>query len=312
MSNEEVEVYDLVIVGGGPAGFTAGVYAARSRLKTLLVERLGFGGQLLTYEKVDNYPGFPEGISASALIELFSAQAFRFGLESRNAEITDLDLTDRVKTIHLADGRLQARSVIIATGCAPNKLGVTGETEFTGRGVSYCAVCDGPFFRDQEVAVIGGGDTAIEEAIYLTKFARKVIVIHRRDSLRAVRIVQEQAFHNEKIQFVWNTVVSEIRGDQQGIGGLMLRNIQNQQTEHLPVSGVFVFVGMQPNTGFLPAEFERDAAGFILTDPNMACSVPGFFAAGDVRSKSLRQIATAVGDGATAAYNAERYLEAHE
>jgi len=304
------EVYDLVIVGGGPAGFTAGLYAARSRLKTLLVERLGFGGQLLTYEKVDNYPGFPEGISAFALTELFSAQAFRFGLESRNAEVIGLDLTNSVKTIHLADGQLQARTLIVATGCAPNKLGVPGEAELIGRGVSYCAVCDGPFFRDQDVAVIGGGDTAIEEAIYLTKFARKVIVIHRRDSLRAVRVVQEQAFHNEKIQFRWNTLVTEIRGDQQGVDGALLKDVETQKTEHLPVSGVFVFVGMQPNTGFLPADLERDKAGFLVTDQEMACSVPGVFAAGDVRSKSLRQIATAVGDGATAAYNAERYLEA--
>jgi thioredoxin reductase (NADPH) len=305
------EIYDLVIVGGGPAGFTAGLYAARSRLKTLLVERLGFGGQLLTYEKVDNYPGFPEGISAFALTELFSAQAFRFGLESRNAEVNGLDLTDSIKTIHLSDGRLQARTVIIAAGCAPNKLGVAGEAKLTGKGVSYCAVCDGPFFRDQDVAVVGGGDTAIEEAIYLTKFASKVIVVHRRDSLRAVRVVQEQAFHNEKIQFLWNTVVTEIVGGQQGVDGMMVKDVQTQKIDHLPVSGVFVFVGMQPNTGFLPADLERDAAGFILTDQEMACSIPGVFAAGDVRSKSLRQIATAVGDGATAAYNAERYLEAH-
>jgi thioredoxin reductase (NADPH) len=310
MSNSNV--WDLVIVGGGPAGLTAGLYAARSRLKTLLVERLGFGGQLLTYEKVDNYPGFPEGISASALTELFSAQAFRFGLESRNAEVTGVDLDDQVKTLHLADGKIEARTLIIATGCAPNKMGVPGEAELTGKGVSYCAVCDGPFFRDQEVAVIGGGDTAVEEAIYLTKFARKVTLIHRRDNLRAVRVVQEQAFRHEKIQFLWNTVVTGIRGGPQGVEGLMLRNLQSQQAQHLPVSGVFVFVGMQPNTGFLPAGLERDAAGFIVTDANMGCAVPGVFAAGDVRSKGLRQIVTAVGDGATAAYNAERYLEAHD
>ncbi len=308
----DAEIYDLVIVGGGPAGFTAGLYAARSRLKTLLVERLGFGGQLLTYERVENYPGFPEGINAFALTELFSAQAFRFGLESRNAEVSGLDVTGPIKTVHLIDSQIRARAVIIASGCAPNKLGIPGEGQFTGRGVSYCAVCDGPFFRDQEVAVIGGGDTAIEEALYLTKFARKVFVIHRRDSLRAVRVVQEQAFHNEKIEFLWNTVASEVRGSQQGVEGLILKNTQTQRTADLAVTGVFVFVGMQPNTGFLSADLERDAAGFIITDQNMACSFPGVFAAGDIRSKSLRQIATAVGDGATAAYNAERYLEAHE
>lgn len=305
------ELYDLVIIGGGPAGFTAGLYAARSRMKTLLVERIGFGGQLLTYEKVENYPGFPEGVSAFALIELFSTQAFRFGLESRNSEVVGLDLADPIKTVHLADDQLRARTIIIATGCAPKKLGVSGEVELTGRGVSYCAVCDGPFFRDQEVAVIGGGDTAVEEAIYLTRFAGKVYLIHRRDSLRAVRVVQEQALRNDKIQLVWNSVVTEIHGGPQGVEALTMNDKKSGKTERLPVSGIFVFVGMNPNTGFLPSDMELDAAGFVVTDQNMACSMPGVFAAGDVRSKSLRQIATAVGDGATAAYNAERYLEAH-
>ncbi len=309
MSNSET--YDLVIIGGGPAGFAAGLYAARSRMKAILVERVGFGGQLLTYDKVENYPGFPEGISAFALTELFTAQAFRFGLESRNAEVTSLDLVNPVKTVHLADGQLHAHTIIVATGCTPRKLGVVGEVALTGRGVSYCAVCDGPFFRDQEVAVVGGGDTAVEEALYLTRFARKVYLIHRRDSLRAVRVLQEQAFGNDKIQFLWNTLVTEINGGTQGVEALTLNNLTDQSTEHLPVNGVFVFVGMNPNTGYLPADIERDAAGFVVTDQNMASSTKGVFAAGDVRSKSLRQIVTAVGDGATAAFNAERYLEAH-
>lgn len=309
MSNSEL--YDLVIIGGGPAGFTAGLYAARSRMKTLLVERMGFGGQLLTYEKVENYPGFPEGISAFGLIDLFSAQAFRFGLESRNGEVVGLDVADPIKTVHLTDGQLRAHTIIIATGCAPKKLGIAGEVELTGRGVSYCAVCDGPFFRDQEVAVIGGGDTAVEEAIYLTRFASKVYLIHRRDSLRAVRVLQEQVLRNDKIQMVWNSVVAEIHSGPQGVEALAIHDKISGSTKRLPVSGVFVFVGMNPNTGFLPSDLERDPAGFVVTDPDMACSTPGVFAAGDVRSKSLRQIATAVGDGATAAFNAERYLEAH-
>jgi thioredoxin reductase (NADPH) len=309
MSNSDL--YDLVIIGGGPAGFTAGLYAARSRMKTLLVERMGFGGQLLTYEKVENYPGFPEGISTFALIELFSSQALRFGLESRNSEVAGLDLDDPIKTVRLADGQLRARTIIIATGCTPKKVGVTGEVELTGRGVSYCAVCDGPFFRDQEVAVIGGGDTAVEEAIYLTRFAAKVYLIHRRDSLRAVRVLQEQVLRNDKIQMVWNSVVTEIHGGPQGVEALTMHNRVSGGTERLPVSGIFVFVGMNPNTGFLPSNLKLDASGFLVTDQDMACSIPGVFAAGDVRSKSLRQIATAVGDGATAAYNAERYLEAH-
>lgn len=305
------EIYDMVIIGGGPAGFTAGLYAARSRLKTLLVERMGFGGQLLTYEKVENYPGFPEGITSFALVELFTSQAFRFGLESRNGEVVGLDLAGPVKLVRLADGQLKARTIIIATGCTPRKLGVPGEVELTGRGVSYCAVCDGPFFRDQDVAVVGGGDTAVEEAIYLTRFARRVYLIHRRDRLRAVQVVQEQALRNDKIQPVWDTVVTEIHGGPQGVEALTMHDKVSGKTERLPANGVFVFVGMNPNTGFLPSGLERDAAGFVVTDGDMACSIPGVFAAGDVRSKSLRQIVTAVGDGATAAYNAERYLEAH-
>ncbi|HAA03365.1 MAG TPA: thioredoxin-disulfide reductase [Syntrophobacteraceae bacterium] len=305
------EIYDMVIIGGGPAGFTAGLYAARSRLKTLLVERMGFGGQLLTYEKVENYPGFPEGITSFALVELFTSQAFRFGLESRNGEVVGLDLAGPVKLVRLADGQLKARTIIIATGCTPRKLGVPGEVELTGRGVSYCAVCDGPFFRDQDVAVVGGGDTAVEEAIYLTRFARRVYLIHRRDRLRAVQVVQEQALRNDKIQPVWDTVVTEIHGGPQGVEALTMHDKVSGKSERLPANGVFVFVGMNPNTGFLPSGLERDAAGFVVTDGDMACSIPGVFAAGDVRSKSLRQIVTAVGDGATAAYNAERYLEAH-
>ncbi|HBD06872.1 MAG TPA: thioredoxin-disulfide reductase [Syntrophobacteraceae bacterium] len=305
------EIYDMVIIGGGPAGFTAGLYAARSRLKTLLVERMGFGGQLLTYEKVENYPGFPEGITSFALVELFTSQAFRFGLESRNGEVVGLDLAGPVKLVRLADGQLKARTIIIATGCTPRKLGVPGEVELTGRGVSYCAVCDGPFFRDQDVAVVGGGDTAVEEAIYLTRFARRVYLIHRRDRLRAVQVVQEQALRNDKIQPVWDTVVTEIHGGPQGVEALTMHDKVSGKTERLPANGVFVFVGMNPNTGFLPSGLERDAAGFVVTDGDMVCSIPGVFAAGDVRSKSLRQIVTAVGDGATAAYNAERYLEAH-
>lgn len=303
------DVYDILIIGGGPAGLTAGLYAARARLKALLVERMGFGGQLLTYEQVDNYPGFPEGISAFGLSELISAQALRFGLATRSGEVVGLEVTEPVKTVHLADGDLYARTVIIAAGASPNKLGVKGEVEFTGRGVSYCAVCDAPFYRDQDVAVVGGGDTAIEEALYLTKFARHVYVIHRRDRLRATQVIQERASQNEKISFVLETVVTEIRGDDQGVVGLDLRGTRSGEASQLAVSGAFVFVGIQPNTGFLPPEILCNTAGFVVTDQEMAGSVPGIFAVGDVRAKELRQIVTAVGDGATAAFNAGRYIE---
>lgn len=305
------DTYDIVIIGGGPAGLTAGLYAARARLKVILIEKMGFGGQLLTYEQVDNYPGFPEGVSAFGLSELVSSQALKFGLQTRSAEVVGMELEDGIKTVQLADGTLRSHTILIASGAAPNKLGVKGEAELTGRGVSYCAVCDAPFFREQEVAIIGGGDTAIEEALYLTKFAKKVFVVHRRDRLRATRVIQEKAFENEKISFLFNTTVMEIKADPQGVNGLMLKEEQSGETRDLPVNGVFVFVGLHPNTEFIPSQVQKDNLGFIHTDQEMATSVPGVFAAGDVRVKELRQIVTAVGDGATAAFNAGRYIETH-
>lgn len=305
----KTELYDIIVIGGGPAGLTAGLYAARSRLRTLLVEKIGFGGQLLTYEQVENYPGFPEGVSAFGLSELISAQALKFGLETRRAEVSAIDAGEKVKRIHLEKETLHAKTVIIASGASPNKLGATGEAAMTGRGVSYCAVCDAPFYRNQEVAVVGGGDTAIEEAIYLTKFANRVHVIHRRDRLRATGIIQEKAAANEKISYIWDTVVEEIRGGDQGVDRLVLKGTRDGRISELAIGGVFVFVGIHPNGDFVPAEISRDGAGFIQTDQEMRTSVPGVFAAGDIRVKALRQIATAVGDGATAAFNAERFIE---
>ncbi len=302
-------IRDMVIIGGGPAGLTAGLYAARARLDAVLLEQMGFGGQLLTYEKVDNYPGFPEGIGAFGLSELISAQALRFGLRTSSAEVRGLDLGGKIKKVILSNGEIAAKTVIIASGASPNKLKVKGETEFTGRGVSYCAVCDAPFYRDQEVAVVGGGDTAIEEALYLTKFAGRVHIVHRRDRLRATPVIQEKAFQNEKISFILCKVVSEIVGTEQGVEALSLQDVKSSENSTLPVTGVFVFVGIKPNSGFIPPEIARDSCGFILTDQEMAASIPGVFAAGDIRSKALRQIVTAVGDGATAAFNAGRYIE---
>ncbi len=291
---------------------TAGLYAARARLNALLLERMGFGGQLLTYEKVDNYPGFPDGVGAFGLGELISAQALKFGLKTRNAEVVDLAVTERVKTVKLSDGELRTKTIVIASGASPNKLGIKGESEFTGRGVSYCAVCDAPFYRDQDVAVIGGGDTAIEEAIYLTKFAKRVFVVHRRDELRATKVIQERALQNDRISFILNSVLIEVHGNEgQGVDRLTLREAKGTATSELPVNGVFVFVGIQPNSSYVPPEIDRDVFGFVRTDQEMNASVPGVFAAGDVRLKALRQIVTAVGDGATAAFNAGRYIESH-
>lgn len=305
------DLYDIVVIGGGPAGLTAGLYAARSRLRTLLVERMGFGGQLLTYEQVENYPGFPEGISAFGLSELISAQALKFGLETRRAEVSTIETGGDLKRVVLEKETLSAKAVIITSGASPNKLGAPGEAALTGRGVSYCAVCDAPFYRNQEVAVVGGGDTAIEEAVYLTKFASRVHVIHRRDRLRATRIIQEKAAANKKISYILDTVVEEIRGGDQGVDRLLLKGTRDGKISELAIGGVFVFVGIHPNSEFVPPEIARNEAGFIRTDQEMQTSVPGIFAAGDIRVKALRQISTAVGDGATAAFNAERYIENH-
>lgn len=238
-----------------------------------------------------------------------SAQALRFGLKTRNGEVAGLDVGDRLKRIHLADGSLSARTLVIASGASPNKLGVKGEAELTGKGVSYCAVCDAPFFRDQEVAVVGGGDTAVEEALYLTKFARRVHLIHRRDRLRATQVIQEAAVRSDRITLHYSTVVTEIRGGSSGVEGLGLCGAADGKPAELSVTGVFVFVGIQPNTAFVPAEVRRDPLGFIQTDQEMRTSIPGVLAAGDVRAKSLRQIVTAVGDGAIAAFTAGRYIE---
>ena len=267
---------------------------------------------MLSYETVENYPGFPEGVGAFDLAELIRTHSLKFGLQARNAEVGQLQIGNLIKEIHLADGNiLYSKTVILASGASPNKLGVKGETEFTGRGVSYCAVCDAPFYRNQEIAVVGGGDTALEEAIYLSKFADRVHVIHRRDRLRAIPIIQNRAAENDKISLVLNAVVTEIQGGPQGVEGLILRDTKDSRVWEFPINGVFVLVGVRPNGSYLPLEIDRDALGFVRTDQEMATSVPGVFAAGDLRQKRLRQIVTAVGDGATAAFSAGQYIEEH-
>ncbi len=302
------QTYDLIIIGGGPAGLTAYLYAARARLNTVLIEKLSPGGQVLTSDWVENYPGFPEGIAGWELIEKFVAQVERLGFNKINAQVSNLLLQDPWKIIKLVDGTtLKSKAVVIATGAAHRQLGIPGERELVGKGVSYCATCDGPFFRDQVVAVVGGGNTAVQEAIFLTKFARKVYVIHRRDQLRAQKILQERAFANDKITFIWNTVVEEILG-QEKVEALRLKNRVTQEETVLPVDGVFIFVGLVPQTAFLEGILELDERGFIITDAEMRTNIPGIFAAGDVRAKACRQIVTAAGDGATAAFMAEHYL----
>ena len=302
--------YQLVIVGGGPAGLTAGLYAARGRIKALLIEKGATGGQVLITDWVDNYPGFVDGVSGFDLMDKMTAHVDRFGLEKKFAAITSLDLQGEVKRITLESGEvITAHSVILCTGARPKKLNIPGEHEFSGRGVSYCATCDGPFYRDQEVAVVGGGNTAIQEALHLAKFASKITIIHRRDELRATTILQEKAFCNRKIDFLWNTQVQAICGSTNGVESLLLKN--NTGTERsLPATGIFIFIGIQPNNEILPlANLKTDPAGFLITDEEMATSLAGVFAAGDIRSKQARQIINAAGEGAVAALSAERHLQ---
>ena len=298
--------YDLIIIGGGPAGLTAGIYAGRARLKTLLLEKLIHGGQVMTTDLVENYPGFPEGISGFDLSDRLRRQAERFGLEFQVAEVKGLKVGPPHQLI-LEDRQITAGALIIASGARYQRLRVKGEDELIGKGVSFCATCDGALYRDQEIAVVGGGDTALTDTLFLTRFAARIHLIHRRDAFRGAKILQEQVLAQKKVQIHWDTVVTAIKGTQV-VEALELKNVKSGDRSTLPVAGVFVFVGVAPNTDWLNGQVPLDEWGFIFTDENMSTTIPGIFAAGDVRHKLLRQISTAVGDGATAAFAAENYL----
>ena len=299
--------YDVIIVGGGPAGLSAGIYTARARLSSLLIENGLIGGQIVNAERLDNYPGFPEGISGLRLAELMQEQATKYGLEIIMAEVTEVEFSEKKKVIKTGEGNFVARAVIIAGGCHRQKLGVPGEAEFTGKGVSYCATCDGALFRELPVAVVGGGNAAITEALHLAKFATRVSVIHRRDQLRATPILQEKAFSEPKIDFLWDSVVQKIEGGDL-VNRIWLRNVKTGQESTLDISGVFVSIGFIPNTGYLKGILPLDKAGAIVTDLNMATGVAGVFAAGDIRQSSPRQVVAACGDGAIAAIEATKFL----
>ena len=299
--------YDLVIIGAGPAGLTAGLYAARARMNVLLIEKAVPGGQVLITDWIENYPGFPEGISGFDLSEKIKEQALSLGLPFETAEVHGLDLSGTTKEVILKEKRIKTKSLIIASGASPKKLGV-GEDKFMGKGVSFCATCDGPFFRDKVVVAVGGGDTAVQEAIFLTRFAQKVYLVHRRDELRATKILQERALSNDKMEFIWDSVVTGIDGFF-NVEKVKVKNVKTGNESEIEAKGCFIWIGILHNTEFLKGAVKTDETGFILVDSNMQTNVPGVFAIGDVRDTPLRQIATAVGDGAVAAVKAEHYVE---
>lgn len=301
-------MYDIVIIGGGPAGLAAGLYAGRAKLKTLIIEQLVAGGQAATTDLIENYPGAPEGSTGPDITERMEEQAKKFGCEFVMAGVTAVDLSGKEKVVTTNAGEFKGKAVIITSGATHRKLGCPGEEEFTGRGVSFCATCDAAFFEELPVAVVGGGDSAISAAIYLTKFASRVYVIHRRDALRATKVVQEKAFENPKIEIVWDSIVDEIKGSET-VEALRLKNVKTGQFSDLPVDGVFMYVGLVPNTEFLTGQVKLSPQNYIPVTANMETDVPGVFAAGDVTAKLLRQVVTAVGDGATAAVAAEKYIE---
>jgi thioredoxin reductase (NADPH) len=311
MEGKETKIYEVIIIGGGPAGLTAGLYTSRSRLQTLLIEIGLLGGQMTTTEIIENYPGFPQGITGDELSRQMEEQAKGFGLEVISQEAVEVKREGELKVIQANGTTYRCKTLIICTGNEWRKLGVRGEKEFTGRGVSYCATCDGAFFRDSQIVVVGGGDSALTEALYLTKFVKELTLIHRRDALRGTKIYQERVFANPQIKLLWNSVVQEIKGDSI-VRSVLIKNVKTGEVTELNTEGVFLFVGLSPRTQFLNGLVDLDAAGYIVTDENCETSVKGIFAAGDCRKKLLRQVATAVGDGATAAFAAEKYLEEKE
>ncbi|UCC45285.1 MAG: thioredoxin-disulfide reductase [Candidatus Zixiibacteriota bacterium] len=301
--------YDVVIVGGGPGGLCAGLYTARANRKVVCLEMYLPGGQIALTGDVEDYPGF-EQISGSELAMKFAEHARKFGLEIEMEQVEEVYCDGDDRVVRCASGNIyRAKAIILSTGGSPVKLGVPGEEEYSGKGVSYCAICDGAFFKDRVIAVIGGGDAAVEEGAFLTKFASRVIIIHRRDQLRAQKIIQQRAFDNDKIEFVWDTVVESINGDDQRVTDLALKNVKTGETSTLEVGAVFPYLGFRPRSDITREAIKKDQGGYILTDQNMETSIKGVYACGDVRAQLVRQITNAVGDGTTAAVAAEKYME---
>jgi thioredoxin reductase (NADPH) len=307
-----MEQRDVVIVGGGPAGLTAGLYASRARLDVALYESLSPGGQMLTTDLVENWPGDVDGVNGWELSDRMRKHAEKFGLIVESREVLGLSLDGGLKIVKTGKGDVACKSLIIASGAQPRPLGIPGEQDFIGKGVSFCGTCDGAFFRDAVVAAIGGGNTAAEEAVFLTRFAKKVYMIHRRDELRADGILAERAMKNEKIEILWSHQPLEVLGDKSGVKGLKVKDLAKNEERGLPLDGVFVFVGTMPRTGFWGDLVETDEYGFIIVNHEQETNLPGVYAAGDCCNKLLRQIVVAAGEGALAAYKAQLYLEDHE
>ena len=301
--------WDVIIIGAGPAGLTAGIYSSRARMETLVLDKMGPGGQLALTENIENYPGFKDGVGSFELMQSMSEQAKRFGTVFAVDEVVGISAQGNLKKVVTKKGEFSAWALVVAAGASPQRLGVPGEEKLTGRGVSYCATCDAMFFKDKNVVVVGGGDTAIEEAIFLTKFCKKITVVHRRDRLRATKILQERIFaQKDKVDFCWKSAVKEIVGKNK-VEAVRVQNVDTGEVKDIACDGVFVFVGYTPNSSFLKGVLKMDESGYIASDNDMKTSADGIFACGDIRKKSLKQVVTACGEGATAAFCAQRYVE---
>ena len=300
-------MHNVVIVGSSPAGLTAAIYAARANLKPIVITGMERGGQVTLTNDIENYPGFPDGLGGFDMYQLFEKQATKFGAEMVYDVATEMDLKGDIKKVKTASAEYKANAVILATGSTPKRLGMPGEDKYVGKGVSYCATCDGFFFTDKHVAVIGGGNSALDEGLFLTRFAKKVTIIHRRDRLRADAVLQQRAFNNEKVDFIWNTVVDEIVGDE-AVKHIKLKNVKTDKTAEFEIDGVFVFIGHKPNTELFKDQLELDEGGYLKTDRRMHTNIAGVFGSGDVQDSIYRQAITAAGTGCQAAIEAEKYI----
>lgn len=299
--------FDMIVIGGGPGGYTAALYAARAGLSVVVLEKLSAGGQMALSTQIDNYPGFPEGIDGFTLGEQMQQQAQRFGAKTELAEVTALELNSYIKQVHTSEGTFYGKTVVIATGANPKPLGLEKENALIGKGVNYCAACDGMFYKGKTVAVIGGGNSAVADALLLSRIAEKVIVIHRRDTLRAEKVYHQPLMSASNVEFLWNSQVDALLAEDK-LTGLQVRDLLTGETAEIPVDGVFISIGRSPSTGLVEGQVDLDSAGYIVADESTRTSLPGVFAVGDVRTKTLRQIVTAVSDGASAAHYAENYL----